>query len=96
MLPADVTLAPVTEPDFPAMRELAATIWQQHYTGIISALEIFAVFDVVHECRFEEQLPARQRTDVDLYDSPIDRLRYEQLLRGGSLRIAHPRGATAC
>lgn len=40
MLPADVTLAPVTEPEFPVLRELAGTIWRQHYVGIISAAQI--------------------------------------------------------
>ena len=40
MLPADVTLAPVTEPEFPVLRELAGTIWRQHYAGIISAAQI--------------------------------------------------------
>jgi ribosomal protein S18 acetylase RimI-like enzyme len=40
MLPADVTLAPVTEPDFLVLRELAETIWRQHYAGIISAAQI--------------------------------------------------------
>jgi diamine N-acetyltransferase len=40
MPPADVTLTPVTEPDFPVLRELAGTIWRQHYAGIISAAQI--------------------------------------------------------
>ena len=40
MLPADRTLAPVTEPDLPVLRALADTIWRQHYAGIISAAQI--------------------------------------------------------
>jgi len=40
MLPADVTLAAVTEQDFAVLRELASTIWRQHYAGIISAAQI--------------------------------------------------------
>ena len=40
MLAADVTLTPVTEPDFAVLRELADTIWRQHYAGIISAAQI--------------------------------------------------------
>ena len=40
MLPADRTLAPGTEPEFPVLRELADTIWRQHYAGIISAAQI--------------------------------------------------------
>ena len=38
--PTDVTLTPVTEPDFAVLRELADTIWRQHYAGIISADQI--------------------------------------------------------
>lgn len=40
MLAADRTLTPVTEPDFPVLRELAGTIWRQHYVEIISAAQI--------------------------------------------------------
>jgi ribosomal protein S18 acetylase RimI-like enzyme len=40
MLPADVTLTPITEPDFPVLRELAGTVWRQHYAGIIAAPQI--------------------------------------------------------
>ena len=38
--PSDVTLTPVAEPDFAALRGLADTIWRRHYTGIISAAQI--------------------------------------------------------
>jgi hypothetical protein len=38
--PADITLTPVTEPDFPVLRQLADTIWRQHYVGIISVGQI--------------------------------------------------------
>ena len=39
---SDVTLTPtwVTEPDFTVLRELAGTIWRQHYTAIISVAQI--------------------------------------------------------
>jgi hypothetical protein len=40
MLPADVTLTPAREPDFAVLRELAGTIWRQHYAAIISAAQI--------------------------------------------------------
>lgn len=40
MLPADVTLVPVTEPDFPVLCELAGVIWRRHYVGIIPAAQI--------------------------------------------------------
>jgi ribosomal protein S18 acetylase RimI-like enzyme len=33
-------MRPVTEPDFPMLRELAGTIWRQHYAPIISAAQI--------------------------------------------------------
>ena len=37
---ADVRLTPMTEPGYPVLRELAYTIWQQHYAEIISADQI--------------------------------------------------------
>lgn len=40
MLPADVTFTPVRRPDFALLRELARTIWLQHYTGIVSSAQI--------------------------------------------------------
>ncbi len=40
MLPAAVTLTPVAEPDFAVVRELAGTIWRQHYAAIIPAAQI--------------------------------------------------------
>ena len=40
MLKTDFTLAPVAEPDFAVLRELAGEIWRQHYTGIVSAGQV--------------------------------------------------------
>ena len=40
MLPADVTLTPAREQDFAMLRELAGTIWRQHYAAIISVAQI--------------------------------------------------------
>ncbi len=40
LVPADATLTPITEPDFAVLRELAGTIWRQHYAEIISAAQI--------------------------------------------------------
>jgi ribosomal protein S18 acetylase RimI-like enzyme len=40
MLPDAVTLKPVTEPDFAVLRELAGTIWRQHYSAFIVAGQI--------------------------------------------------------
>ncbi len=34
------TLAPVTESDYAVLRDLASTIWREHYTGIISVAQI--------------------------------------------------------
>jgi hypothetical protein len=51
MLPAEVTLTPTTAPDFFMLRELAETIWRQHYTGIISADQI----DYMLAGRFSEE-----------------------------------------
>jgi ribosomal protein S18 acetylase RimI-like enzyme len=35
-----VSLLPITEADFPVVRDLATDIWRRHYTGIISAAQI--------------------------------------------------------
>lgn len=51
MLPAYVMLTPVAEPDFSVLRELAGTIWRQHYTGIISAAQI----DYMLAARFSDE-----------------------------------------
>ena len=40
MLPTDITLTPVVEPEFVMVRELAGTIWRQHYAGIITTAQI--------------------------------------------------------
>jgi GNAT superfamily N-acetyltransferase len=40
LLPAGITLTAVAEQDFPVLRELAGTIWRQHYAAIISAAQI--------------------------------------------------------
>ncbi len=40
MLPAIVSLTPVAEPDFAVLRELAGTIWRQHYAAIIPPAQI--------------------------------------------------------
>ena len=39
-MPPAATLLPVTEPDFPVLRDLAETIWREHYAGIIPAAQI--------------------------------------------------------
>lgn len=50
--PTDVTITPVTALDFPVLRELAGTIWRQHYTRIISAAQI----DYMLAGRFKDEL----------------------------------------
>lgn len=48
---ADVQLASANAQDFPVVRELAAAIWRQHYTGIISPEQI----DSMLAGRFNDQ-----------------------------------------
>jgi GNAT superfamily N-acetyltransferase len=40
VVPAATTLTPVTDSDFAVLRELAGTIWRQHYSVIIPAAQI--------------------------------------------------------
>lgn len=40
MSPEDVTLEPVVERDFAALRDLAVAIWRSHYAGMIPAAQI--------------------------------------------------------
>jgi len=40
VLPANVVLAAVQEPDFPVLRGLATTIWHRHYAAIVPAAQI--------------------------------------------------------
>jgi len=47
---ADVTLVPLAEEDFTELRELAGTIWRQHYTAIISAAQV----EFMLESRFSD------------------------------------------
>ena len=68
MLPADRTLAPVTEPEFPVLRELADTIWRQHYAGIISAAQI----DYMLAGRFTDEA---LRTHMQAADKWLELLR---------------------
>jgi ribosomal protein S18 acetylase RimI-like enzyme len=46
-----VSLTPVTEADFPTLRELAGTIWRQHYAGIVSHAQI----DYMLAARFSDE-----------------------------------------
>jgi diamine N-acetyltransferase len=50
VLPGDVALTPVIEPDFQELRQLADRIWRQHYTGMISTAQI----DHMLDCRFSD------------------------------------------
>ena len=61
MLPADVTLTPATEPDFPLLRELAGTIWRQHYAAIISAAQL----DYMLAGRFSDEALRRHNQAAD-------------------------------
>ena len=66
--PGDVTLTPVTEPDFPVLRQLADTIWRQHYVGIISAGQI----DYMLAGRFSDEA---LRTHMQAADKWLELLR---------------------
>ena len=61
MLPADVTLTPAREPDFAVLRELAGTIWRQHYAAIISAAQI----DYMLAARFSDEALREQVQEAD-------------------------------
>ncbi|MFM7740750.1 MAG: hypothetical protein ACKO9H_15205, partial [Planctomycetota bacterium] len=67
-VPADATLTPITEPEFPVLRELAGTIWRQHYEGIISAAQI-------------EYMLAGRFTDESLWEHIRAADRWLELLR---------------
>ena len=66
--PADVTLTPITEPDFPVLRQLADTIWRQHYVGIISVGQI----DYMLAGRFTDEA---LRTHMQAADKWLELLR---------------------
>jgi ribosomal protein S18 acetylase RimI-like enzyme len=68
VLPAAVTLTPVTERDFAVLRELAGTIWRQHYAGIISAAQI----DYMLAGRFSDEA---LRTHMQAADRWLELLR---------------------
>ena len=68
MLPAAVTLTPVTDPDFAVLRELAGTIWRQHYAEIVSAAQI----DYMLAGRFSDEA---LRTHIQAADRWLELLR---------------------
>jgi len=68
MPPADVRFVPVTKRDFPVLRELAETIWRQHYAGIISAVQI----DYMLAERFSDEV---LREHVQAADTWLELLR---------------------
>jgi ribosomal protein S18 acetylase RimI-like enzyme len=62
MLSAVTTLTPITEPDFPVLRELAGTIWRQHYAAIISAAQIeYMLFGRFSDEALREHVQAADR-----------------------------------
>lgn len=65
---ADVTIGPLTEADFTELRELAGTIWRQHYTGIISAAQV----EFMLESRFSDDA---LRVQLQATDSWLEVLR---------------------
>jgi ribosomal protein S18 acetylase RimI-like enzyme len=75
VLPAATTLVPVAEQDFDVLRELAGTIWRQHYSAIISAAQI----DYMLAARFNEEA-LRERAQAA--DSWLELLRVGEKLVG--------------
>jgi ribosomal protein S18 acetylase RimI-like enzyme len=62
VLPTDVTLTPVVEPEFVVLRELAGTIWRQHYAGIITLAQIdYMLADRFSDEALREHIQAADR-----------------------------------
>jgi len=62
VLPAAVTLTPVTEQDLAVLRELAGTIWRQHYAAIISAGQIdYMLAEFLSDDALREHVQAADR-----------------------------------
>jgi len=76
MLPDAVTLTPVAEPDFAVLRDLAGTIWRQHYSGIITAAQI-------------EYMLARRFSDEALREHVHAADRWLELLRVGEKPVGY-------
>lgn len=75
-MPADVTLTPVTEPGFPALRDLAETIWRQHYAEVISFAQI-------------EYMLAGRYSDEALQEHMQTAHRWLELLRFGGKPVGY-------
>ena len=62
MLPTDVTLTPVADADFSVLRELAGTIWRQHYAGLITTAQIdYMLADRFSDEALREHIQAADR-----------------------------------
>lgn len=61
MLPADITLTSVAEPDDAVLRALAETIWRRHYAAIIPAAQI----EFMLAARFAPEAVRRQVQAAD-------------------------------
>jgi ribosomal protein S18 acetylase RimI-like enzyme len=76
VLLAATTLTPVAEPDFAVVRELAGTIWRQHYAAIISAAQI-------------EHMLAGRFSDEALWEHVQAADRWLELLRVGEKPVGY-------
>lgn len=76
MLHRDVTLTPITGADVAVLRELAGTIWRQHYAAIISAVQI----EYMLEGRFTDEALGEQVQAAD---------RWLELLRVGGKPVGY-------
>lgn len=86
MLPTDVTLTPVVEPEFVVLRELARTIWRQHYAGIITVAQIdYMLADRFSDEALREHIQAADRwlKVLRVSGTPVGYCGYELASVGG-------------
>jgi len=76
VLPAATTLTPVSEQDLAVLRELAGTIWRQHYAAIISPAQV----EYMLAGRFSDQALQEHIQAVD---------RWLELLRVGEKPVGY-------
>ena len=86
MLPTDITLTPVVEPEFVMVRELAGTIWRQHYAGIITTAQIdYMLADRFSDEALREHIQAADRwlKVLRVSGTPVGYCGYELAVMGG-------------
>jgi len=86
VLSADVTLTPVTDAVFSVLRELAGTIWRQHYTRIITTAQIdYMLADRFSDEALREHIQAADRwlKVLRVSGTPVGYCGYELASVGG-------------